>query len=57
MKQLLKEMLEWNGFKTFKMINIGEIKVDKAGDYIIHLKPKHKEWKPINLHSVKLLPK
>ncbi|MDE5419071.1 alpha-L-fucosidase [Labilibaculum sp. DW002] len=46
-----------NGFKTFKNVNVGEIKIDKAGNYSIHLKPKHKEWKAIILQSVKISPK
>ncbi|GAF04657.1 alpha-L-fucosidase [Saccharicrinis fermentans] len=42
------------GFKTF---NVGEIELDKTGNYSIHLKPKHKEWKAVMLKGVTISPK
>ncbi len=45
------------GFTSYKTVNIGEVFIDKPGDYSIHLKPNQKEWKTINLQKVQLLPK
>ncbi|WP_372756050.1 DUF5077 domain-containing protein [Labilibaculum sp.] len=51
------KLLATGGFKSYKTVNVGEVLIDKAGDYSIHLKPNQKEWKTINLQKVQLLPK
>ncbi|WP_098946181.1 alpha-L-fucosidase [Pseudalgibacter alginicilyticus] len=45
------------GFTFYKTINVGEVVIQKAGDYSIHMKPDYKDWKAINLQKVRLLPK
>ncbi|MDE3743879.1 alpha-L-fucosidase [Maribacter polysaccharolyticus] len=46
-----------DGFTSYKTVNVGEVVIQKAGDYSIRLKPNHNEWKAINLQKVRLLPK
>lgn len=46
-----------DGFTSYKSVNVGEVVINKAGDYSIHLKPNNKEWNAINLQKMQLLPK
>ena len=42
--------------KSFKPLEVGTIKIDKAGEVTIQLEPERQAWKPVNLRSVKLTP-
>lgn len=44
------------GYDTFGPQRLGRVKIDKAGTYLVQIKPVQNAWKPIHLRSVTLRP-
>ena len=53
-KTLACEAKSTGGYNSFKMMELGEVALDAAGEYTLVIDPKDQAWKPMNLRSVKL---
>ena len=39
-----------------KSVDVGTVKIDEPGDVTIHVERTRRDWKPVNLRSVTLVP-